>query len=98
MVSNRSEDGARVKIEQTESEIIWMLSFNLVGIELFLREVLQILCDDDIGSPPDRCCQNMPIVSIGKRQAIDQRLEPDDQRIGEMPIHGLPGSLELIGT
>lgn len=55
MVSNGSEDRTRIEIEKAEGEIIRVLSFNLVGIEPLLREVLQVLRDYDIGSPPDGC-------------------------------------------
>ena len=96
VVSNGSEDRARVGIEQAEGEIIRGLGFNLVGIEPLLWKVLQVLRDDDIGPPPDGGRQNVSIVGIGKTQAIYQRLEAHDQCVREMPIHCLPGSLELI--
>ena len=38
----------------------------------------------------------MSVVGIGKIQAIYQRLEAHDQRVREMPIHCLPGPLNLI--
>ena len=56
VVSNGSEDGSRIKIEQAKGEIIWMLGFDLVGTELLLRKVLQVLRDDDISSGPDCGC------------------------------------------
>ena len=75
-----------------------MLSFDFIGIELLWRKVLQVLRDDDIGSAPDCGGQNMPVIGIGKAQTIDKWVEAHHQRIGEMPIHCLPGSLELIGA
>ena len=96
VVSNSSEDRARVEVEQAEGEIIGVLGFNLVGVEPLLRKVLQVLRDDDIGSPPDCSRQNVSIIGVGKTQAIYHRLEAHDQCVREMPIHRLPGSLELI--
>ena len=75
VISKGSEDGSRIQIEQAESEIVWMLSFDLAGIELLLRKVLQVLRDDDIGSAPDCGRQNMPISGIGKADTIDKWLE-----------------------
>ncbi len=56
VVSNGSEDGSRIKIKQAEGEIIRMLGFDLIGIGLFLRKVLQVLRDDDVGAAPDCGC------------------------------------------
>ena len=75
VVPNGSEDRARVEIEQTEGEIIRVPGFNPVGIKRSLWKVLQVLRDDDIGSPRDGGRQDVPIVGIGKIQAIYQRLE-----------------------
>lgn len=52
-----------------------MLSFDLAGIELLLRKVLQVLRDNDIGSALDCGRQNMPVSGIGKADTIDKWLE-----------------------
>ena len=66
VVSNGCEDRALVEIEQAEGEIIRVPGFNPVGIESLLWKVLQVLRDDNIGSPPDGGRQDVPIVGIGK--------------------------------
>ena len=75
VISNGSEDGSRIKIEQAEGKIVRVLSFDLAGIELLLRKVLQVLRDNDIGSALDCGRQNMPVSGIGKAHTIDKWLE-----------------------
>jgi hypothetical protein len=62
-----------------------MLSLDAVGGQRGGRKVLQVEGDDDLGVGADRCCKDMAVVGVGKRQGFNQAFNSLNSIPGPQP-------------
>lgn len=73
-----------------------MLGFDPEGLKEILREVLQVLGDDDLRVATDGCGEDAAVVGIWQDETLDERLMPGDETVGDRFAHQLSGPLELF--
>lgn len=71
-----------------------MLGLDGVGCQRRLREILQILSDDDIAAAHDGGGEYMPVIGIGKLERLDQLLITRDETVPRCRVHEVAGPLQ----
>ncbi len=95
LFAQRGKNVGWSQIQLTRDEFVGMLSLDAIGLQDCGREVGQVVGDDRIHAATDGCSKDVSIVEVWQGETRNQRLMPGDQRIEDVSIHQLTGSLEL---
>ena len=99
---NRSAYLAIGKVNQVPYELIRMLGFYPITIQVRCGKVSQIKCNDHIGAAFDRGSKDMAVIRIGQGKSFDERLVVFDQAVAHVRIHERSRARQLgfsqIGT
>lgn len=87
MAYHGSQSHCLVKVEHVADEQIWMSCLDPEWRQQFAWKMLYVERHDDIGTPSDSSCQDVPVVRIGENQLRDQGFMADYQRILDRLIH-----------
>ena len=96
MIASRCGHQFRRQIQQMHNELVRVLPLNPISAQGICGEVPQICSDNHIGAAPNRGGEHVPVVRIGKLQALDQILIAAHQRIPCVQIHERSSSLQLL--
>lgn len=72
MAGRGRQYASRVQIQQINDEVIWMLGYEVVGLEHLCRKILEVECHDQAGPGVDGGCRDVTVVRIRK---TDRRID-----------------------
>ncbi len=74
-----------------------MLRFQVELAENEVWKVCQILSDDDAGSGPNCCGDNVPVVRVWQHDGIEQVFVFGYESLRQRLIHKAPGPRQFLG-
>ena len=86
-----------IEIEDVLDKQFRVLSFELERLEYIGREVALVGRHDHAGVGAYRGGEDVPVVRVGKSQALDQDFVPGHHSVRDCPVHQVRGAIELLG-
>jgi hypothetical protein len=74
-----------------------VLGGQVVGLEPFRREVLQVEGHDQAGAAVNGGGHHMPVIGVRQLDGRDQMLEAGDQAVADVGVHQRPRPLQVFG-
>ena len=96
MPGSRFAHRGRVQVEQIEYEVVGVLCGQVVPLEDFSREILQVEGHDDACAAVNACSDHMPIIRVWKLNGRDQIFEAGDKAVAHMGVHQCPGPFQIV--
>jgi hypothetical protein len=90
------DDSGWGEVDDVEYELVGALGFDFVEVELVGGEVSEVGRDDHLGVAADGGGEDVTIMRVGQRQAVDEGLVIGDEAIGYCFVHELSCSCEPI--
>ena len=88
-------DDQWIEGDNTQNKLIRVLRFDPVRLQRASRKVSQVVCDNHLSLRFEGRGQDVAIIRVRQRQAVNPSFVADDKTISHGGIHQLPRSLQL---
>jgi hypothetical protein len=95
VLPHRHKDPFGIQVQLIHQKWVGMAGAKAIARQDFIREVIQVEGDDQIGTRLDGGSQNMAVIRVWSFQGWNQGLITIDQRITHVSIHQRAGALQL---
>ena len=89
----RIPGGQGLRFQKRQQERIRRHHLHAVGFQVLAGKVLEVECDDHVRLRVNGRREDMPVIRVRQRQALDQGLVAGDLRVGNRLIHQGPDPL-----
>lgn len=89
LLANHLHDTRRSEVDDIQHEVVGGLGFNAVPIEHTLREVVQIVGHDHLGTGSNRGGEDVTVVRVWQGDAHDKGLVSRDEAVRDRLAHAL---------
>lgn len=91
-----STDDIWCQVELECQEVVGMLCFNAIRLQVLLGKILEVESHDKVGTSPDRRSQNVSVVWVWQPDSFDECLVAGHKAIPDMGVHQVASPLKLL--